>query len=76
MQMTNVEFRFPHPGWRQRLDIFFAELGQGVNAHAHIRARLGEVVGLESLSDAELEILGLDRADIPARVFADLFPRA
>jgi len=76
MQMTNVEFRFPHPGWRHRLDTFFAELGQGVNAHAHIRARLGEVVGLESLSDAELEILGLEREDIPARVFDDLFPRS
>ncbi|MGY3439449.1 MULTISPECIES: hypothetical protein [unclassified Marinovum] len=73
MQLSTVEFRFPHPGWRQRLDTYFAGLGQGVNADAHIRARLGEVAGLETLSDAELALLGMERSDIPARVFHDLF---
>ena len=74
MQPTQIEFRFPAPGWRQRLDTYFVELGQGVNAQPLIRDRLGEVAGLETLSDAELALLGLDRMDIPARVFADLFP--
>ncbi|WP_323766283.1 DUF1127 domain-containing protein [Marinovum sp.] len=74
MQGTDLHFRFPAPGWRQRLDSYFAGLGQGVNAAALIRARLAEVAGLEALSDAELALLGLDRSDIPARVFQDLFP--
>ena len=75
MQGTNVHFRFPEPGWRQRLDTYFAGLGQGVNADPLIRARLGEVAGLEALSDAELAALGMERSDIPARVFKDLFPQ-
>lgn len=73
MQMNNVQLRYPHPGWRQRLDNYFAELGQGINAGPLIRARLNEVAGLESLSDAELGELGMHRHDIPARVFKDLF---
>ncbi len=74
MQGSDLHFRFPEPGWRQRLDCYFAGLGQGVNAAPLIRARLGEVAGLEALSDAELALLGLERSDIPARVFRDLFP--
>lgn len=74
MHTDNVQLRYPHPGWRQRLDRYFADLGQGINAAALIRARMAEVAGLESLSDAELTELGLRRADIPARVFDDLFP--
>ncbi len=73
MQHANVDIRFPATGWRQRLDTYFATLGQGVNAAPLIRARLGEVAGLEALSDAELALLGMDRSDIPARVYADLF---
>ncbi|WP_417523538.1 DUF1127 domain-containing protein [Marinovum sp.] len=72
---SNVHFRFPAPGWRQRLDTYFASLGQGMNAQLLIRARLGEVAGLEALSDAELAALGMDRSDIPARVFRDVFPQ-
>ncbi len=74
MQTNTIQLRYPHAGWRQRLDTYFAELGQGMNAGALIRARLGEVAGLESLSDVELELMGLRRSDIPARVFNDLFP--
>lgn len=74
MHMNNVQLRYPHPGWRQRLDAYFVSLGQGVNAAALMRARMGEVAGLESLSDAELHEIGLRRKDIPARVFDDLFP--
>ncbi|MDA7427486.1 hypothetical protein PGB28_03375 [Primorskyibacter aestuariivivens] len=71
--MNNVQLRYPHPGWRQRLDAYFANLGQGVNAATLMRARMGEVAGLESLSDAELREIGLRRVDIPARVFDDMF---
>lgn len=73
MQMHNVQLRYPHSGWRQRLDNYFAELGLGINPGPLIRARMGEVAGLEALSDEELSIIGLRRRDIPARVFADMF---
>ena len=73
MQIDNVQLRYPHPGWRQRLDSYFTNLGQGMNAGALMRSRMGEVAGLESLSDAELRELGLQRTDIPERVFGDLF---
>lgn len=73
MQTDQITVRFPHPGWRQRLDLYFADLGQGMNAGLMIRNRLAEVAALETLSDAELALLGMDRSDIPARVFKDVF---
>ena len=74
MQIDNVQLRYPYAGWRQRLYSYFANLGQGINAAALMRSRLGEIAGLEALSDAELYEIGLRRAEIPARVFHDLFP--
>ena len=56
-----------------RLDLFFAGLGQGVNAAGLCRSRRRELEGLYAKSDAELILMGLTRAEIPAYVFADLF---
>ncbi len=61
------------PGWRVRLDWYLASCGQGFNAGMIGRDRLHDVAALEALSDVELSDLGLERADIPALVFADLF---
>ena len=62
-------------GWRAQIDSYFAELGQGVNAHLATRDRLDRILALHALSDAELAVLGIDRAGIPAHVFRDLFAR-
>ncbi|MGX9357351.1 hypothetical protein ACS3SW_19895 [Roseobacteraceae bacterium S113] len=75
MTYSNVQFGFAAPGWRHRLDMFFATLGQGVNAASLSRARLRQVAALEGLSDQELARRGLTRDEIAAHVFADLFPR-
>ena len=72
MCLQNVQINYPAPGWRARLDWFFAGVGQGLNTAALTRARLGDVAALEGMSDAELAAMGLVRADIPAHVFADL----
>ncbi|SFI59067.1 hypothetical protein SAMN04487991_0342 [Celeribacter neptunius] len=61
------------PSLRDRLDLFFATLGQGVNAYAVRRKRLGELARLDAMSDAELSALGTTRERIPHYVFRDLF---
>jgi hypothetical protein len=43
------------------LDLFFAELGQGVNAYMERRLVLREVARLEERSDSELSAMGLSR---------------
>jgi hypothetical protein len=43
------------------LDLFFAELGQGVNAYTERRLVLHEVARLEARSDGELRALGVSR---------------
>ncbi|MBU2889349.1 DUF1127 domain-containing protein [Celeribacter halophilus] len=61
------------PGLRARIDLFFASLGQGVNAYSVRRKRLGELARLDAMSDAELSELGITRDRIPHYVFRDLF---
>lgn len=72
MTRDNVTFRYPAPGWRQRLDLYFAGMGQGMNTSALARARLRDIAALEGLTDDELARRGLCRTDIPSVVFADL----
>ncbi|PTQ72505.1 hypothetical protein [Celeribacter persicus] len=61
------------PSLRARLDLFFVTLGQGVNAYAVRRKRLGELARLDALSDEELLAMGITRERIPHYVFRDLF---
>ncbi|WP_066703962.1 hypothetical protein [Celeribacter ethanolicus] len=61
------------PCLRARLDLFFATLGQGVNAYAVRRKRLGELARLDALSNEELLAMGITRDRIPHYVFRDLF---
>ncbi|MGI1661223.1 hypothetical protein ACRDNQ_03195 [Palleronia sp. KMU-117] len=61
------------PPLSARLDRYFAEMGQGVNAHRLIRDRRDILLWLNARSDAELARMGLTRDGIPAHVFGDLF---
>lgn len=58
---------------QQRIDLFFASLGQGVNAARLRDARMPALRALDAKSDEELLRLGLKRDRIPAHVFRDLF---
>ena len=48
-------------------------MGMGFNAYLERRTRMEEMRRLSALPDAELQSLGIARADIPAHVFRDLF---
>ncbi len=56
-----------------RLDRYFLSKGMGMNFHALRRERRDILFWLNAKSDAELAVMGLARADIPAFVFRDLF---
>lgn len=56
-----------------RLDSFFASLGQGFNAYIERRSRSEEIRRLEAMTDAELAAMGISRERIPHHVFRDLF---
>ncbi|TCM85726.1 DUF1127 domain-containing protein [Rhodovulum steppense] len=60
-------------GMSERLDLFFAGLGQGFNAYTLRRARMREIQNLNACSDAQLARLGITREGIPDYVFRDLF---
>ncbi|MEX5728194.1 uncharacterized protein Ga0609869_001547 [Rhodovulum iodosum] len=73
MATPSITFKFSPPGMSQRIDAFFAGLGQGVNAYVLSRSRMREIQRLNSYSDAQLSQLGITREDIPRYVFRDLF---
>lgn len=60
------------PELHARLDAFFAEMGQGMNAYVVAESRRAELGGLDSKSDAELAEMGLKRSEIVRHVFRDL----
>ena len=60
-------------GMSERLDLFFAGLGLGVNAYTLRRSRMREIQALNACSDAQLARMGLTRDGIPGYVFRDLF---
>ncbi|THD75643.1 DUF1127 domain-containing protein [Thalassobius vesicularis] len=64
---------FAKGGLRDRIDAFFANLGQGMSAYAQHRSRADQVRALNAKSDAELSKMGITRDDIPRYVFRDLF---
>ncbi|MBU3031204.1 hypothetical protein [Paracoccus marinaquae] len=57
---------------RDRIDAFFARLGQGLNAYLESRCRRDRIEALEAKSDEELARMGLTRDGIPAYVFRDM----
>ncbi|PKP73549.1 MAG: hypothetical protein CVT84_12845 [Alphaproteobacteria bacterium HGW-Alphaproteobacteria-6] len=56
-----------------RVDSFFAGLGQGFNAYLERRSRSEEIRRLDAMSDAELAAMGISRDRIAHHVFRDLF---
>lgn len=60
------------PSLRERLDLFFTQLGQGLNAYMESRSRHAEIAALEAKSDEELAKLGITRDRIVHYVFRDL----
>mgnify|MGYP000196193091 FL=1 len=60
------------PTLRDRLDLFFARIGQGMNAYLESRTRSRQIAALEAKSDAELAQLGITRDRIVHYVFRDL----
>ncbi len=63
------------PPLQARLDRYFLSMGMGVNAYSLKQDRRDILLWLNAKSDAELALMGLARADIPAFVFSDLFGR-
>ncbi|WP_386679548.1 hypothetical protein [Loktanella sp. R86503] len=58
---------------REKVDAFFATIGQGMNAYMERRSRMDQINHLEAKSDAELAKLGIQRDRIVQHVFRDLF---
>ncbi|KUF12210.1 hypothetical protein [Pseudoponticoccus marisrubri] len=72
MPRDNVQIGVGHTPLGQKIDWYFAERGLGFNANGLRRARLREIIVLESRSDAELARMGLTRDQILPHVFRDL----
>ncbi|MBU2360435.1 hypothetical protein [Loktanella sp. M215] len=58
---------------REKVDAFFASIGQGMNAYMERRSRMGQIQALEAKTDAELAKMGIRRDRIVHHVFRDLF---
>ncbi len=69
----NVTIGMGRGSLRARIDAYFVGIGQGVNAYGLRRARMHQILVLESQSDESLAELGLTRDQILPHVFRDLF---
>ncbi|MBU0780459.1 hypothetical protein [Loktanella salsilacus] len=58
---------------REKVDAFFASIGQGMNAYMERRSRMDQINNLEAKTDEELSKLGIKRDRIVQHVFRDLF---
>ena len=72
MTRDNVQIGMGSESLLQKIDWFFATRGMGVNPYALKRARLKQIIMLETASDEDLARIGLERDDILPHVFADL----
>lgn len=72
MPRDNVQIGMGHVSLHQKIDLYFAELGFGLNPYALRRRRLREIIALESATDGQLAEMGLKREDILSFVFRDL----
>ncbi|RCW85895.1 hypothetical protein [Paracoccus lutimaris] len=67
IQSTNLSISL-----RDRMDAFFARLGQGLNAYIETSSRQAEIAAMDAKSDEELAKLGITRDRIVHYVFRDL----
>ncbi|EPX76246.1 hypothetical protein [Salipiger mucosus] len=72
MTADNIRIGMGHGSLMGRIDGFFLGLGLGVNPYSLRRARMRELIALESKSDADLARMGLTRDQIVPHVFRDL----
>lgn len=72
MHRDNVQIAMGHVPVGQKLDDYFVQLGLGFNAAGLKRAKLREILLLESQSDEALADLGLTRDQILPHVFRDV----
>lgn len=72
MPRDNVQIGMGHTSLKRKIDLYLTEVGFGINPAALKRARMGQIIALESASDAELANLGIARDQILAFVFRDL----
>lgn len=73
MSYQTPNIHFIPSGLRARIDLYFAEKGQGFNAANLVRNRLGGILMMEAMTDSELAALDLTRDDILPFVFEDCF---
>lgn len=73
MSYQTPSLQFVPPGWRSRIDLFFAAKGQGFNPAHYVRSRLASILMLEAMTESELAALGLTRDEILDFVFEDCF---
>ncbi|MEL6196764.1 MAG: hypothetical protein AAF698_04505 [Pseudomonadota bacterium] len=59
-------------GLQRQLDLFFCEMGQGMNPYLTAHRRQLFLAQLDALSDEQLQRLGLTRDEIPTLVFGEL----
>ena len=67
---TNLSANDDQPGFFTRIG---QALVQSLERHAHVASRRDQIEALEAKSDAELDAMGLRRADIVHHVFQDLY---
>ncbi|MBP0484185.1 hypothetical protein [Sagittula salina] len=72
MTRDNVQLCFGQAALSSRIDRFLVERGLGFNPYALRRARLRDIIVLESQNDRELAAIGLSRDQILPYVFRDL----
>lgn len=72
MPRDNIQIGMGHGSLSLKIDQYFATLGFGVNPGGLRRARLRQIIALETASDAQLAAMGLRREDILPHVFRDL----
>lgn len=73
MSFEPLNLVFVRPGLRARIDLYFAQKGQGFNPGHYVRPRLASILRLDAMSDAELARMGLTRDGIMPFVFEDCF---
>ncbi|WP_010141739.1 hypothetical protein [Oceanicola sp. S124] len=71
--MASVTSNIPAAGFSAKLAGLMASISAGMVAYMERRTRSEQIAVLQSKSDEELAKLGINRDEIPAYVFRDLF---
>lgn len=72
MPRHNVQIAMGQGSLATKIDYYLSSIGFGFNPGQMRRARLREIIVLETATDDQLRDMGLDRKDILPHVFRDL----